>query len=59
MNVRENESPPRMPRWAKWSLIVIVVLLLLLLVVLPLFGVQHGPGLHSSGDPVPATAATW
>lgn len=47
-----------MPRWVKWSLIVIGALLLLLLVVLPLFGVQHGPGRHALAEPVPtATAA--
>jgi hypothetical protein len=54
----DRGSPPAMPRWVKWSLIVIGVLLLLLLVVLPLFGVQHGPGRHASGEPVPvATVA--
>jgi cytochrome b561 len=55
--VPDRGSPPRMPRWVKWSLIVIGVLLLLLLVVLPLFGVQHGPGRHALSDPVPATTA--
>jgi hypothetical protein len=55
--VPDRGSPPRMPRWVKWSLIVVGVLLLLLLVVLPLFGVQHGPGRHAQSDPVPATTA--
>jgi hypothetical protein len=55
--VADRGSPPRMPRWVKWSLIVIGVLLLLMLVVLPLFGVQHGPGRHGLGEPVPAATA--
>jgi ABC-type sulfate transport system permease subunit len=46
-----------MPRWVKWSLIVIGLLLLLLLVVLPLFGVQHGPGRHALGEPAQVAIA--
>jgi cytochrome b561 len=56
--VPDRGSPPRMPRWVKWSLIVIGILLLLLLVVLPLVGVQHDPGMHSAGDPAPVVATS-
>jgi hypothetical protein len=56
--VPDRGSPPRMPRWVKWSAIVIGVLFLLLLFVLPLFGVQHGPGRHlPGGDAVPVSVA--
>jgi hypothetical protein len=55
--VPERESPPRTPRWVKWSVIVVGVLVLLLL-SLPLLGVQHGPGRHlPGGDAIPASTA--
>jgi hypothetical protein len=58
MNVPENESPPRMPRWVKWPAIVIGTLLLLLLALSLFFGVQHGPGRHlPEDDVVPASLA--
>jgi len=37
-----------MPRWVKWPAIAVGVLVLVL-VVLRLFGIEHGPGLHTPG----------
>jgi hypothetical protein len=42
----DRGSPPRMPRWVKWSVIVVGVLILLMVVVMSLFGGRHGPGRH-------------
>lgn len=44
------------PRWVK-ALGLVVLVLVLVLVVSKLAGVDHGPGMHSSGDR-PATTAT-
>lgn len=40
-----------MPGWVKWPGIIIGVLVLAF-VVLQLFGVQHGPGMHTPTNPV-------
>jgi hypothetical protein len=52
--VPDRGSPPRMPRWVKWSAIVVAALILMLVVVMSLSGMQHGPGRHLGGDTAPA-----
>jgi hypothetical protein len=57
--VRDRESPPRVPRWVKWSAIVIGILVLVF-VVLQLTGIggEHGPGRHGpGGGPPPASVS--
>lgn len=55
----DRGSPPRMPRWVKWSGIVIGVLILLF-VSLQIAGVggEHGPGRHGLGGAQPPAAVT-
>jgi hypothetical protein len=55
--VPDGGSPPRTPRWVKWSAIVVGALILLMVVVMSLFGTQHGPGRHLGSDTVPASVA--
>jgi hypothetical protein len=55
--VPDRGSPPRMPRWVKWSAIVVGALILLMVVVMSLSGTQHGPGRHLGSDTVPASVA--
>jgi len=50
-----RDTPPRMPGWVKWPGIVLGVLVVVF-VVSRLFGVQHGPGMHSPNNP-PGTHA--
>lgn len=52
--VSDRGSPPRMPRWVKWSAFVFGVLILLMVVMMSLSGGQHGPGRHLGGDTAPA-----
>jgi hypothetical protein len=55
--VRDRESPPRVPRWVKWSGIIVGILLLVFLVLrFTGIGGEHGPGRHlPGGDPPPAS----
>lgn len=42
-----EERAPGIPRWVKISAVIALLLLLTLLLSQLVFGVQHGPGLHS------------
>ncbi|MCA1702942.1 MAG: hypothetical protein LC808_06600 [Actinobacteria bacterium] len=49
--VRDEGSPPGLPRWLKVSGIVVILLILLALAASFVFGIQHGPRLHApTGD---------
>lgn len=56
--VSDRGSPPRVPRWVKWSAFVFGVLILLMVVMMSLSGAQHGPGRHLGGDTAPAGVVT-
>jgi hypothetical protein len=44
---RDRRSPPRTPRWALVLAIIALVLIVAVAVQL-VFGIRHGPGLHSA-----------
>lgn len=47
----DHESPPRMPRWVKWSAIIVLALVLVLVgMKVAGVGMDHGPGMHSMGS---------
>ena len=45
----DRASPPRMPRWVKWSLILAGVIALAVVIAMLLGGGGHGPSRHAPG----------
>jgi hypothetical protein len=54
----DGASPPRMPRWVKFSLILAAVLVLVVVIVMLLAGGGHGPSRHAPGIQLPPISVT-
>lgn len=54
-----DERPPKMPGWVKWTLVVAVVVLLIAVAVMVFSGGEHGPWQHSLGAQPHFLADSW